>query len=309
MTKHNTVWEKPTNFTQYVGQETVKEVVNVLADSANKEKRNLQNILLSGEYGLGKSTLGKLIFEKYKTPYREHNGASLSLVKHLLLDKKIAFKGHYLIDEIHNIPPQITDLMHSSMDSGDCSIIGMTTNPGKLTGPFRSRFYLLTLQPYSIEELSTIIDNATKRRGSFLLQKDVSQEVAKRSRQTARTAIQNISFMFDLATTKNTKTITLDLIKEGFEKLRIDENGLTEIDHKYLNSLPDDRPVGVQYISAKIGVDIETIEEEIEPFLMREGLIDRSNKGRYKLSTILMNNDPFNQLFEMAKSMNIEVEK
>lgn len=287
--KHETIkeqedWVSPKTLDEYIGQVKAKEIGSVIVDSAFEEKRNISNILISGSYGLGKSTLGKLLFEKHNTLYYEHNAASLSILKSLYYNGEVSFSsGSYLIDEIHNIPTQLSDMMHQAMDAGNISIIGMTTSPGQLSGPFRSRFTLIQLEPYTVDDLVKIIANVVERRGKYSLSEESFHNIAQRSKQTARTAIQYTKFIFDLANVYKVSDISEALVEEAFGKLRVDSKGLTEIDHKYLAALPEERPVGIQYLAAKLGIDAQTIEEEIEPFLMREGYIDRSNRGRFKL--------------------------
>lgn len=281
-------FKTPRSLNEYIGQERAKEVLQVLAEAAKVEKRLIPNILLVGSGGLGKTTLANLLLKKYKIKYWEHNAASLNLLKSLYFkDSDFFFStGTYLIDEIHNIPIQFSDLLHRQIDAGEISIIGTTTSPGKLSGPFRSRFYSVYLIPYTASDLEQIVTNLIKRRKYFTVTDEAIKEIAKRSRFTARTAVQYTSFIFDLASTNKHRIIDEQLVEEAFIKLGVDNQGLTEVDHKYLDIIPDDRPVGIQYISSKLGMDSESIEEEIEPFLMRAGFIDRSNKGRYRLDTL-----------------------
>lgn len=263
----------PRSFTEYIGQEPIKEVAKIIVDAAKKEKRELPPILIAGAFGLGKTTLARLIVNRF--------GKSHEFIAGLALARsKMNPTGRMIIDEIHNIPPEQCDNLNTLIDRRKLFPIGCTTNPGRLPAAFRSRFRILYLEPYTVRDLERIARNIVKRKG-WEYDKLALEELGKRSRFTARTLTNNLSFCFENLAIRDETKVTLDIAKECLAKLGIDEVGLTPVDHRYLAALPHDRAVGLQYLSARLGIDPETIENEIEPFLMQIGLIDRNNKGRY----------------------------
>lgn len=260
---------RPKTFDEYIGQEDAKRLARIIIAAAKAEKRGLPNTLITGEYGLGKTTLARIIISTFGT-------------REVIVDPKatIPTSGTIIVDEIHNLPTDIADSLHKNLDSSQLTIIGCTTNPGELTSAFRSRFRQLLLTPYTENDLKSLISTAAIRTGRQL-DKATTSIIAARSRFNARAAVQNLKMVIDLSLAEN-KPITQKLALEVFDLLGIDDRGLTKIDHKYLNSLKG-RPVGLQYLSAVLGADKSTIETEIEPYLLRLGLIDRTPKGRIRL--------------------------
>jgi Holliday junction DNA helicase RuvB len=270
---------EPTSFDEYVGQHEAKELAIIMTDAALKEKRTLPNALISGEYGLGKTTLARLIIQRYGKPVTLLDGASVN--------KEIPY-GLVIIDEIHNLAPEVADTLNTYLDQNKTQVIGCTVNPGMLPSAFRSRFRSLHLTSYTVDDLTTILEKVARRK-NVRVPRAILGAIALRSRFNARQAILYLSFIFDLMVVKNQTTITPALAYEAFSKLGVDESGYLERDKRYARAFPDGlnpRAVGLQYLAAVTGIDEKTIEEEIEPYLMRTGVIDRTKQGRIKLKEI-----------------------
>jgi len=269
----------PQDFEQFVGQVQPKAVLDVIIDAANKENRLIPNILLTGAYGHGKTTLARLIAKRHNKKSYIIDGASI------IGYTQPNSHSIYIVDEAHNIPAQVTDSLNILIDSGDLRIIACTTNPGGLPAPFRSRFRMIYLEEYSVQEIGQIIKNASKRL-SIKIEKPSIENIAKRSKLNPRVALNLLSFVREVyvSTGNKAKIIGESVVSEALSKLEIDELGLTTLDRKYLEILNEEDPVGIQYISSILSLDSDTVQEEIEPYLIRSGLVRRTPRGRVKVS-------------------------
>jgi Holliday junction DNA helicase RuvB len=267
----------PEKFEDYVGQSEAKDLAQIMAEAANKERRALPNIMVVGEYGLGKTALARLLLKAVGQSERLYDGASIN--------KGTPEPGTYIIDEIHNLNPEVADSLNIQLDQGKHHIIGCTNKPGLLPSAFRSRFRILQLHSYTTDELSSIVEKAAKRK-AVKFDRDAIELVALRSRFNARQALTYLDLAFDLKTVNNQATLTLHLVESMFKKVGVDEKGLLPRDRAYLNALKPTTPVGIQYLAAVLGEDATTIEEEIEPYLMRLGYVDRTPRGRINLEGI-----------------------
>lgn len=266
---------EPSTYDEYVGQEKAKEFVQILSDAAHTEERFIPNILLTGSAGLGKTTLAKLILKNIPCMFMDGNSVN-SNYQYLY--------SYAIIDEIHNIKPDVCDTLNVLLDQEKVHIIGCTTNPGILPAALRSRFRIVQLFPYTINDLIEIMKGVLTRKGAVTIPDKYLLEIARRGRSTPRRTLQYLSFVLDLMTVRKENRLSSKTLKEAFDKLGLDDEGLLDIDHKYLAAFPDDgRAVGLQYLSARLSVDRETIEEEIEPYLMELGYIDRTSKGRKRI--------------------------
>jgi len=266
----------PNSFKEYIGQENVKKLLQIAIEAAQKENRPLPNMMISGAFGLGKSVLADIVYKEYgKTP-TVMDGASISL--------KNLPKGMVIIDEIHNIPPEICDTLSLELDKGNLHILGCTTSPGTLPAAFRSRFRTYQLEKYTVEELSIIAGNICKKKG-VTAKKLALDSIAFRSRFNARQLTLLLSNIFDSMTIKGTLILSDAICLETFNLLGVDQIGLLERDRQYVRSLPN-RPVGINSLSAMLGIDSVTIQEEIEPYLLQLGIIDRTPQGRVKIREI-----------------------
>jgi Holliday junction DNA helicase RuvB len=267
---------EPKNFREFIGQEQSKEVLKIIVDSANKEKRLIPNILLTGAYGHGKTTLAKLVAIRHKKKVKIIDGTVASILV------KPSTDTVYIIDEAHNIPAAVTDSFNVLIDAGELCIIGCTTNPGALPAPFRSRFRLIYLEDYQPKEISKILELACKRL-SISLSKEALDSIAERSKCNPRYALTTLNFVREIWVMGKIKSevIPLGIVQSAFDKLGIDNTGLTRMDKKYLELFTrGNNPLGLQYISSVLSIDVNTIQEEIEPYLLRMGLIERTPRGR-----------------------------
>lgn len=262
---------KPRNFDEYIGQREAIYFSKVMIEAALNESRPLPNIMVVGEYGLGKTTLAQLIIRAYGKPENIIDGASVN--------KEIPESGTIIIDEIHNVQSDVTDQLNLKLDKGKLTIIGCTTNPGALSLAFRSRFRTLFLDDYSVENLIEIFSLICQRRGTECT-KEGLEYIAQRSRFNAREGIKLLETVFEFMSVKKQSVVTKNIATSTLDKLGINDQGLSARDLKYLRSLPKNRAVGLQYLAAVTGIDEETIQREVEPYLMRIGLIDRTNRGR-----------------------------
>ncbi len=261
----------PTSFDEYIGQNGAKNAAKIMVQAASIENRPIPNILIDGPYGLGKTTLAKLIMDAAGLPVKIIDGSSV---------KDADISGTLIIDEIHNIPSEICDSLNVKIDQGSLHIIGCTTRLGGLPAPFRSRFRQLHLEPYSVNELELILRDVTARKQTHIDRKFLGQ-IATRGRNTARTALMMLASIFDYMAVNGESTLSERTLKQVFDTLGVDKRGFLKRDYDYINALHTAaRPVGITYLEAVLNLDHHTIEEEIEPYLMREGLVDRTPRGR-----------------------------
>lgn len=268
----------PQNFTQYIGQNRAKQIASVLVQSSKIQNKPLSNMLISGPWGTGKTSLAKVIRLETGKSIKIVDASSISSIGDLGYDKSV------IIDEIHNLDPKVADSLNILIDQGTSSIIGCTTNPGALSSAFKSRFRSIELERYNLSDMRQIITHASVRKGIRMDGKTIA-DVANRSRLNPRTAINNLAFIFDYMVVKGALYVAPRLAQEAFETLGIDTNGFTKRDYEYMSILSD-KPLGVSNLSSRLGIDPQTIEKEIEPYLLQTGYIDRMPRGRIKLKDI-----------------------
>lgn len=265
----------PQSFKDYVGQSDAKDLAKIAVKAALKEKRALPNLMIVGEYGLGKTSLARVILNEMSEPVIMYDGSSIN--------NELPKKGTFIIDEIHNLDPNVADTLNLHLDSGKYHIIGCTNMPGKLPSAFRSRFRTIQLNHYQPEDLKVIARHICERKGIKADSKALDL-LSERSRYNARQTIMYLSLIFDMMSVGNKSTLTVEVVNGAFNKLGVDSQGLLPRDRQYIEALPRNRPVGLQYLSAVLGMDSSTIEDEVEPYLLRMGLINRSPRGREKIA-------------------------
>jgi holliday junction DNA helicase RuvB len=266
----------PTSFEEFIGQESSKEVLTFIIEASIKRNEPLPNILLTGKYGHGKTTLARLIAERVNKSIRIIDGA--------LAETALANPNSdtiYIVDEIHNITPVLADSLNILLDSKELHMIGCTTSPGKLSSPFRSRFRLIYLEDYTEGDIKKIVFNAASRSDVHISQETLDI-VASRSQYNPRMALAVLDFLKEIATVEDLTEISKSRTLEALNSLKIDDRGLTEIDRRYLDVLRYDTPVGLRHIMSVLSLDSATIEEQIEPYLLKMGFIDRTARGRIK---------------------------
>jgi holliday junction DNA helicase RuvB len=270
---------EPQTFADFIGQAPVKEVLRIIIEAANRESRTVPNILLTGSYGHGKTTLAKLIAKQNNKSFKILDGASVGAELSLKKDTI------YIIDEAHNIPAQVTDSFNILIDSNRLNIIACTTNPGSLSPPFRSRFRTIYLEPYIEKDIYNILRKASKRI-NFNITVSATKVIAERSKLNPRISLSVLEFVREIGVATKTKhppkPINIKDALLALDKLGIDADGFNNLDRRYLEILSTDYPVGMQYITSLLSMDSATIQDEIEPYLLKRGIIQRTPKGRIK---------------------------
>ncbi len=312
---------RPSTLEEYIGQEQIKKNLKVFIQAAKKREESLDHMLFFGPPGLGKTTLANIIanemnanIKTISAPMLEKSG-DLAAILTNLEEGDILF-----IDEIHRLKASIEEVLYSAMedfrldivigsgpaaqtikiDVAKFTLIGATTRAGMLSNPLRDRFGMnFRLNFYNEEELSLIIKLASTKLG-YEINNQAAFEIARRSRGTPRIALRLLKRVRDFAEVENKKTIDKNIAGYALDELGINEHGFDELDIKFLTLLANaKKPLGLTTIAAALSEDEDTIEEVIEPFLIANGYIEKTPKGRvatYKTFEIL--NMPFGGLFK-----------
>ena len=295
---------RPDSFDEYIGQSDVKENIKVFVKAAKLRGTNLDHVLLYGPPGLGKTTLAHIIANELGTNIKTASGPTieksgdLAAILSTLEPNDVLF-----IDEIHRIPRYIEEILYSAMedfkldiiiggegqsrsikiDLPPFTLIGATTRSGDLSAPLRDRFGIMCkLEFYSDEELALIVKRSA-RVLNLDIEDDAAHEIAIRSRKTPRIANRLLKRVGDFALVEGNGIITLELVKKALTRLKINESGLDIADVQYLMSIIEKfngGPVGIENIASSIGEEATTIEDVIEPFLLQEGYVKRTSRGR-----------------------------
>jgi Holliday junction DNA helicase RuvB len=295
---------RPQFFNEYIGQIDVKEMIEIAVQAAKKRNESLDHVLLYGPPGLGKTTLAQVIANEMDVHMKFVSGPTVERTGDLAAILTSLEPGDVLfIDEIHRLPKIVEEILYSSMedyvidivvgkDAGAKSIrvdlapftlIGATTRFGDLTGPLRDRFGIIhKLEFYSDKDLETIC-----KRTARIYQCDVEdlalKELAKRSRGTPRIVNRLFRRVRDFADILGDGLVSLDITKKALDKLRIDDMGLDNKDREYLIGIIEKYhggPVGLDTIATSISEDPTTLEDVYEPYLIQQGFISRTPRGR-----------------------------
>ena len=295
---------RPLDFDDFTGQSKVVENLKIFVAAAKMRGESLDHVLLHGPPGLGKTTLANIIANELGVNFKITSGPVLDKPGDLAgLLTSLEENDVLFIDEIHRLSPVVEEYLYSAMedfridimiDKGPSArsvqlslapftLIGATTRSGSLTSPLRARFGIKCLfEYYDIDLLTKIVE-----RSAGILNIDIetqaAKEIASRSRGTPRIANARLRRVRDFAQVKGSGNITLDITQFALESLNIDKYGLDEMDNKILCTIIDKfggGPVGVNTIATAVGEDSGTIEEVYEPFLIKEGFLQRTPRGR-----------------------------
>jgi Holliday junction DNA helicase RuvB len=296
--------QRPKLLDDYVGQAKVREQLEIFIGAANMRGEPLDHVLLFGRTGLGKTTLSHIIAAELGVNLRQTSGPVLEKPKDLAALLTNLEKNDVLfIDEIHRLSPVVEEILYPALEDYQIDImigegpaarsikldlqpftlVGATTRAGMLTNPLRDRFGIVSrLEFYTPEELARIV----KRSASLLkapMDAAGGEEIAKRSRGTPRIANRLLRRVRDYADVKGVGHITHDIAKRALAMLDVDPEGFDLMDRKLLEAVIhrfDGGPVGLDNIAASIGEERDTIEDVIEPFLIQQGFLQRTPRGR-----------------------------
>ena len=294
---------RPSSFEDYVGQEKIKSNLAIAIAAAKKRADVLDHVLFYGPPGLGKTTLAHIIAAQMGAAIKVTAAPMIEKAGDLAAILTNLQSGDVLfIDEIHRLSPAIEEVLYSAMEdfrldiiigSGPAAqtikidiphftLIGATTRAGMISAPLRDRFGMqFRLQFYTHAELARIVQIASVKLGKESAS-DASAEIARRSRGTPRIALRLLRRIRDFAEVRDEGAISHDRAREGLEALGVDEQGFDEMDIKYLEILFDAkrRALGLSTIAAALSEDEGTIEDVIEPYLLANGYIEKTAKGR-----------------------------
>ena len=295
---------RPLRFNDFAGQSKIVSNLRIFVEAARMRSESLDHVLLFGPPGLGKTTLSNIIANELGVGFKVTSGPVLDKPGDLaglltsLEDNDVLF-----IDEIHRLSPIVEEYLYSAMedyridimidkgpsartiqiDLNKFTLIGATTRSGLLTSPLRARFGInCHLEYYDAHVLAGIVERSARLLGIHIDSK-AAAEISRRSRGTPRIANALLRRVRDFAQVKGNGSIDLDIARYALEALNIDTFGLDEIDNKLLSTIIDKfkgGPVGLNTIATAMGEDAGTIEDVYEPYLIKEGFIKRTPRGR-----------------------------
>ena len=295
---------RPKRLKDYIGQDKIKETLKIYIDAAKKRQESLDHALFYGPPGLGKTTIAGIIAEEMGVNMKITSGPAIekpgdmAAILNGLKDRDILF-----VDEIHRLNRQVEEVLYPAMEDFAIDImigkgpaaksirlslprftlIGATTRAGLLSAPLRDRFGVINhMEFYSVEDLSTIIRNSASKL-KVEIEEDACLEIGRRSRGTPRIANRLLKRVRDFAEVKYDGVITKKVADTALDLMEVDKYGLDNLDRNILSIMIEKfngGPVGLDTLSAALGEDPGTIEDVYEPYLLKNGFIMRTPKGR-----------------------------
>jgi len=300
---------RPDRLADFVGQETLRENLRVFIDAAQGRGQAMDHVLFFGPPGLGKTTLAQIVAHELGVGFRGTSGPVIARAGDLAaLLTNLQPRDVLFIDEIHRLNPAVEEILYPAMedfqldlvigegpaarsvkiDLPPFTLIGATTRSGLITRPLRERFGIpLRLQFYSVEELAAIVNRAAKKM-SLSITDDGAREIAKRSRGTPRVAGRLLRRVRDFAAVKKVATIDAKAADAALTRLEVDRLGFDAMDRRYLSMIAEHYaggPVGVETLAAALSEQRDVLEEVIEPYLIQQGLLQRTPRGRMMTET------------------------
>ena len=295
---------RPTILQEYIGQDKVKENLNIFIQAAKMRNEALDHVLLYGPPGLGKTTLAAIIANEMGVEFRSTSGPAIERSGDLAAILSSLEPGDVLfIDEVHRLPRAVEEVLYPAMedyfldivigtgpsarsvriDLPPFTLIGATTRAGLLSAPLRDRFGVLSrLEFYEEKDLCAIIER-TAQIFDMPISNEAAIEIAGRSRGTPRIANRLLKRIRDISQVRGEAEISIETTKLALDMLQVDNVGLDHIDHKLLKSIIEHfngGPVGLETIAATIGEEAQTIEDVYEPYLLQIGFLQRTHRGR-----------------------------
>ncbi|MCR4923204.1 MAG: Holliday junction branch migration DNA helicase RuvB [Lachnospiraceae bacterium] len=295
---------RPQRLEEYIGQGKIKENLKVYIEAAKQRKDSLDHVLLYGPPGLGKTTLAGIIANEMGSSIKITSGPAIEKPGEMAAILNNLKEGDVLfVDEIHRLNRQVEEVMYPAMedycidimigkgasarsirlDLPKFTLVGATTRVGLLTAPLRDRFGVIhRLEFYNFDELSTIIMHSANKL-DVKIEPEGAMELAKRSRGTPRLANRLLKRVRDFAQVRYEGVITLEVASKALDLMDVDKLGLDHIDRNVLLTMInkfDGGPVGLDTLAAAISEDAGTIEDVYEPYLLQNGLINRTPRGR-----------------------------
>jgi Holliday junction DNA helicase RuvB len=295
---------RPKMLDDIIGRQKEKDYLKIIIDAARQRGEPIDHIILHGPPGLGKTSIAHVVANEVGTQFYSTSGPAIMKKGDLAsILTNIETNGILFIDEIHRLNKSIEEMLYSAMEDRNIdiiigkgpsaksiklelnpfTIIGATTRIGLLSAPLRDRFGIdLHLDYYPYEELKLLVSQKANILGEKI-DEDAAMEIARRSRRTPRIAIRILKRVRDLSQVKGNKNINKEVALEGLKMLEIDEHGLDNLDRRILKTLLNNfkgGPVGLSTLAAAVSEDIGTLQDVYEPFLLKEGFLNRTPRGR-----------------------------